>query len=101
MLCFADGYSHDEAARILQLPLGDMVKALGPSLAVGAAAAVGGLAVRLWLPGPALVRLIVGLAAAGTCALAALWATDRTLVGETTALLRRRRSAPSEPAEVV
>ena len=89
------------AARILQLPLGDMVKALGPSLAVGAAAAVGGLAVRLWLPGPALVRLMVGLAAAGACALAALWATDRTLVGETSALLRRRRPAPPEPAEVV
>ena len=78
------------AARILELPLWDLTKALLPSLAVGVAAAVGGLAVRLWLPGPALVRLAVGLAAAGACALAALWLTDRKLVSETRALLRRR-----------
>lgn len=78
------------AARILELSLWDLTKALLPSLAVGGAAALGGIAVRLWMPGPAVVRLAAGLAAAGLCAFGALWMTDRKLVKETRALLHRR-----------
>ena len=81
------------AARILELPLWELTRALLPSIAVGMAAAVGGIAVRLWLPGPALARLMAGLVAAGVCALAALWLTDRKLLGETLALVRRPRKA--------
>jgi PST family polysaccharide transporter len=79
------------AARILEMPVSELMRALLPSFAVGLAAAVGGIAVRLWFPGPALVRLIVGLAAAGVCALGALWATDRSLLAETLRLLRRKK----------
>lgn len=86
------------AARILALPLVEVCKALAPSIAVGAAAALGGIAARLWIPGPALVRLAVGLAAAAVCALLALWATDRNLVHETAALLRRRGASAGAAA---
>ncbi len=86
------------AARILELPLVELIKALLPSLAVGLAAAIGALPVRLWLPGPAIVRLLAALVAAGGCALLALWMTDPKLVTQMKGLLRRRKPAADSPA---
>lgn len=78
------------AARILKIPAAELTRAFLPSLTVGAATALGGLAVRFWVPGPALVRLAAGLLVAGACGFAALWASDRQLLSETVALMRRR-----------
>ena len=85
------------ATRVLSLKVTSLGRALFPSLAVGAAVALGAGAVRLWMPGPALPRLVAGGVAAAICGFAALWVADRRLLTELRQMLSRSKP-PSQSA---
>ncbi len=81
------------ATRLIELPLRSLAGALWPSLVVGCAVAVGAGAARLWMPGPALGRLIAAGVFAALCGFGALWVADRTLIEELREMTRRRPAA--------
>jgi PST family polysaccharide transporter len=82
------------ACRIIGLPVRAVGAVLRPSVAVAVGVSVGAGAVRLGVPGPEALRLVLALAAALVGAVAALWASDRGFLGEVRGLLPGRPSLP-------
>jgi lipopolysaccharide exporter len=78
------------ASVILHVPASKLLKAVAPAVWLGAGTAVGALAVRLWLPGSELTRLIAAVSAGGATGALALWASDRRFVPELRSLVARR-----------
>ena len=83
------------ATRFIELPLSQLALAFAPAIAAGIGVAAAAMAVRLWLPGPDIPRLVATVAAGGAGGLAALWLADRGFVKESMSLIRSRRTAAS------
>lgn len=79
------------ASRVLGLSFSEMGAALAPSVAAGVGAAVGAGAVRLWVPGPESVRLVLAIAAGGIGGIAALHAADRRFLGDLRSVIASSR----------
>lgn len=77
------------AARVLDLPTPALWRSFVPAVAAGIGVVLGTGAVRLWLPGPEPVRLLLGVVAGGAGALVALRAAAPGFLNELRALIRR------------
>jgi hypothetical protein len=77
--------------RLVGIRTQTFLRALLPTAAAGLGVLVGAGAVRLWLPGPVLLRLVVALAAGAIVGVGALHAADRGFLREVWGLVSRRR----------
>lgn len=84
------------AIRLIGMPLGRFLAAMRPVLTVGVGMALGAGAVRLWMPGSDVVRLISALVGGGAGVLVALATAERGFLRELRELTRRlpRRTDP-------
>jgi PST family polysaccharide transporter len=80
------------ASRVLGLSVSALGAALVPAIAAGAGAAIGAWSVRLWMPGPESLRLILAIAAGGVTGIVALHAADRRFLRDLRGVVRGRRS---------
>jgi len=78
------------ASRILGIPFMRLLAAIGPSVAVGVAVAFGAGMVRVILPGPEAMRLVVGIITGSLSGLVALYVADPRFVRESLALVTAR-----------
>ena len=86
------------AWRVLGLSGRSLLPTFGPALAAGLGTAAGALAVRLWLPGDDLVRLVAASAAGAATGASSLWISDRRFIPEVWSLVRPARTRePSGP----
>lgn len=93
------------ASRLIGMSPWRLATAMRPVLTVGIGMAVGAGAVRLWLPGSNLVRLLAALAAGGVGVLAALGIAERGFLRELRGLMqrlpRRQDAAAPDPPPVL
>ncbi len=75
------------ATRLLGLNVRTFLSALVPAIAMGLGTAVGAGAVRLWLPGPEVVRLAMSILAGVAMGIALIWTVNRRFLREMTALI--------------
>ena len=78
------------ASRILGIPFMRLLAAIGPSVAVGVAVAFGAGMVRVILPGPEAMRLVVSIITGSLSGLVALYVADPRFVRESLALVTAR-----------
>jgi O-antigen/teichoic acid export membrane protein len=78
------------AIRVLGVPARSLAAALVPALAVAVGVAIGGGAVRLFMPGPEALRLTAAVAASMLVGGAAVQLVDPGFLRETLALVLRR-----------
>jgi PST family polysaccharide transporter len=94
---------HEVAIREMKLPHHRLAGALGPALLATLGTVVGAGAVRLWLPGPGVIRLLAALAAGAGAGLGLLHLADREYLSRLRGLLLPGRSptAPTWADEVI
>src|SRR5205823_2641577 len=78
------------AVALIDLSPRFLAKAVAPAVAGAGAVLAGSVAVRLWLPGPAPVRLAAAVVAGVMAAAIAIRFVDRAFMGDVRALLSRR-----------
>jgi PST family polysaccharide transporter len=90
------------AARVAGFSVPRVMRAYAPGLATGAGAALGALLILAVVPGPGVLRLVLGLAAAAAGGFGLLALVDRTLLQSTLGLIARDRpmSIAAQPGPV-
>ena len=85
------------AIRVLEVRPALFLRTVRPAAVAGIVAGASAIAIRVWLPGSDVVRLIVAAVAALSSGLVALHLADRTFVANAAALLRRRSVSSDSP----
>jgi lipopolysaccharide exporter len=86
------------ANRIVGVSPGRFLRALVPAAALGVGVVLFAGAVRVWMPGSDLLRLVAAVAAGAAGGLALMWLADRDFVRRLRILLRRGGSPARQPA---